>query len=145
MNIIRTLATSLFILAGTATAQELYRATTESFRKIMGSRKEHTAFDTAVQDPTRTILIAKGAEDFTIGFPEEGETIYMRYVVKKKEKIKDKSDGTEYRSYTGYDDAGYPMVLYISKDETKGMLYYYYTANIDAFSKSEKISIKRLK
>ena len=140
MKIIAILAISLAFLSGTA--QELYRARTESFRKSVG-RSEHAPFDTATKETARTILLAKDAKEFTIGFPEDGETIYIRYEVSKKESIKDKSDGVEYRSYTGYDEAGYPMVLYISKDETKGMLYYYYTNGTGAFSKSEKMRIKK--
>ena len=144
MNIIRTLAASLIILAGTATAQELYLAKTEAFRKAAG-RKEHMPFDTAVPDPTRTILIEKDSSEFTVGFPEDGSTVYIRYSVKKKQIFQDKAEGVEYRCYTGYDDGGYPLMLLISKDETKGMMYYYYTNAIESFSKSEKMSIKKRK
>jgi hypothetical protein len=116
-----------------------YNATVIQFRKI-DSDKKYQKFDTLVENTTRIINLAKDQSEFKIGFTLDTEVVVITYLIKSRNVIKYEND--TYISYLGYDTDGFPLILSLSTDKKKVILYYYFTISINSFSKSEKLEIK---
>ncbi len=116
-----------------------YNATVIQFRKI-DSDKKYQKFDTLVENKTRIINLAKDQSEFKIGFTLDTEVVVITYLIKSRNVIKYEND--TYISYLGYDTDGFPLILSLSTDKKKVILYYYFTISINSFSKSEKLEIK---
>ena len=69
------------------------------------------------------------------------EMVFINYKVSKTDVITHNSDKKQYRYYLGYDEDGFPLVLYVSLDNKNAMFYYFYTVALNSFSKSERMEL----
>ena len=120
-----------------------YDANVTMFCKLEPNSKTYVKLDTIVNDPTRKIKIANDDSEFEIGFPVDSEIVYINFKVGSKGTVHHK-DGKEYSYYMGYDEDEFPLTLYISKDKLYSMLYYFYTEEINEYSKCEKLKLKKI-
>lgn len=119
-----------------------YDASVTMFCKLEPNSKSYLKLDTIVTDPIRKIKIANDGSEFEIGFPVDSEIVYINFKVASKGTVHHK-DGKEYSYYMGYDEDEFPLVLYISKDKLYSIFYYFYTEEINAYSKCEKLTLKK--